>query len=85
VEEGLERLSSGEVGYGEIGAYLLGREVGRAFREEAREPMRSLLEDARRSEEPTIGVVLRSSSGAGLSRELVASRLRALQLGIFDR
>ena len=83
-EEALERLASEEVSFSEVGAYLLGRDVGRMFSEADRETMRTLLLEAETPEDPVLTDVLRSSSSSGVRQEIVAARLIALRFGIVD-
>ena len=85
--EALDRLGSEEdegLSYSEVGAYLLGRDVGRAFPEEARHPMLTILREADDSDGRASGDVLRSAGGRALSRETVVARLRALRMGVVD-
>jgi predicted nucleotidyltransferase len=80
-EHGMERLRSEDVGFGEIGAYLLGRDVGGVFEAADSEKMVQLLAEAEREDT----AIAREAAGASATpREEVARRLRALRLGIVD-
>jgi len=83
--EGLARLESEEVGFGEVAAYLLGREVGATFRDEELEPMLVLLDSLGEPDDRTAGDVLAAPGAGALTRELVIARFRAFRLGILDR
>lgn len=82
--EALERLTSEEVSFSEVGGYLLGRDVGRIFPEADLETMRALLQEAETPEAAVLTDVLRGSSGTGFRQETVAARLLALRFGIVD-
>ncbi len=77
--DGLERLGSEDVTLNEIGAYLLGRDVGRAFASPDLELMLTLLQEL---DSPRSRIVSDVRSPIG---EFVAPRFRALRLGLIDR
>jgi len=81
--DGFDRLASGDIRYAEIGAYLLGRDLGRAFQPDALEPIVALLQDVGSEGDRAVADVLRASPG--LDGDQVVIRFRALHLGIHDR
>lgn len=83
--EGVARLRSEEVTLGEIGAYLLGRDVGVTFQLPALTPILELLEAVGEEGESTVADVLRGSAASGATRARVIERLGAFRLGIVDR
>ena len=62
--EALERLRSGELEYSEVGAYLLGRDVGRTFTNEQLAPMSRVLAAAGDAGDRTVGDVLHLDGGS---------------------
>lgn len=82
--EALERLDSEEVAFPEVGAYILGRDVGKTFQDQDLAPMNALLATVGEADDQTVGDVLRSTDGAYVTRETVVDRLRAFRLGIHD-
>ncbi len=80
--EALDRLNSEEVAFPEVGAYILGRDVGRTFQSQDLVPMTALLDSVGEASDRTVGDVLHSSGGAPIRREGVVDRLRAFRLGI---
>lgn len=83
--EALEPLRSEALEYSEVGAYLLGRDVGRTFTLAELAPMSALLTKAGDADDRTVGDVLGFHGGSAVQRESVIRRLRALRLGIQDR
>jgi predicted nucleotidyltransferase len=81
--EGFERLAAEDVGYGEIGAYLLGRDIGRMFSAQIVHAMVTLLDEVTTEESKLVADVLRSPHRS--RRDLVIDRFAALRLGILDR
>lgn len=82
--ECLDRFSSGDVTYGEAGAYLLGRDVGRTFDNRDREVMVALLENVGQPEDPTLGHALGYSFSEFDEQKSELSRLPAFRLGLID-
>jgi predicted nucleotidyltransferase len=82
--EALERLGAEDVRFSEVGAYLLGRDAGRAFPPAVLESLGSILMQAEDPAARTLARVLGSSS-SGADRETVVSRLRAFRIGLDDR
>lgn len=83
--EALERLRSGELEFSEVGAYLLGRDVGRTFTNEQLAPMSRVLAAAGDAGDRTVGDVLHLDGGSRGQREAVIRRLRSFRLGVEDR
>lgn len=84
VAEALPQLASGEVAYSDVGAYVLGRDVGRVFQEDALAPMRSLLDRVEDERDRTAGDAL-AGRGVLAERERIVRALRALGAGLRDR
>ncbi len=82
--EALDRLNAEDIAFSEVGAYLLGRDVGATFLAQHLAPMTVLLDAVGESNERTVGDVQHSAGGAGLTRKGVLDRLRAFRLGIQD-
>jgi predicted nucleotidyltransferase len=82
--DALLRLKSDDVAYPEIGAYILGHDVGKTFDGRDAALMEALLASGEELADRMVGDVVRSSDGPRMTRELVTDRLRAFRLGIQD-
>ena len=82
--EALDRLRSEELSFSEVGSYLLGKDVGRAFPERDRERMRCMLGEAAVPGSDLARDVLRSEENAGAREEVVVARALALEMGMSD-
>lgn len=85
VAECMARLASEEIGLGETGAYLLGRDVGTTFEEDALSPISTFLADLDVDSNTVIGDIQRSEDARHMPRRLIHARLVAFRLGILDR
>ena len=82
--EALDRLTTGSVSIGEVGAYLLGRDVARAFDADDTADLRGLLDEASDEASRMIPDILRAPDSAGVARERVLERFAAFQAGIVE-
>jgi predicted nucleotidyltransferase len=83
--DAIDRLGSGAVEYGEVGAYLSGRDVGRTFESKAREEILDVLAEADATDAQIVSDVQRSRRGSNHSLALIVKRLKAFALGLEDR
>jgi len=84
-EEAFDRLTSGDVSIGEVGAYLLGRDVGRIFANDDRSLILAILDEAPEETSPVVPDIRRAADSAAGPRERVLERLAAVRLGMLDR
>jgi predicted nucleotidyltransferase len=83
--ECMARPASDELGFGEAGAYLLGRDVGTTFEESTLTPIQNLLEDLVLESSTVIGDIQQSEEARHMPRSLIRARLVAFHLGVLDR
>lgn len=83
--DAIHRLGTGDVGYGEVGAYLIGRDVGRIYEDGVRAEIVGLLAEIVSPEVRLVSDVQRSKRGTTHSRVLIAARFEAFRLGVEDR
>lgn len=84
-ERTFERLGDESVRFNELGSYLLGREVGRAFSSEPLAVMSNVLAAADAPSGGLVGDVQRGEGESGTARETIVSRFTALRMGMGDR
>lgn len=78
------RLESEEIGFGEVGSYLLGRDVGRIFAPRERKAMHDLLMEAEADRPRILSDAVRVEN-YGADIEAVKARLGAFRWGLSDR
>lgn len=83
-ERAFERLRDESVRFNELGSYLLGREVGRAFAPEPLDLMFTVLA-ADAPPGGLVGDVHRGEGESGTARESIVNRFTALRVGMGDR
>lgn len=83
--EALDRLASGAVSMSEVGAYLLGRDVGRIFADADRAALVDLIDESDDDSSSIVPNILRAPDSGGTSSERVRERLVAFRLGVLDR
>lgn len=83
--DALDRLASEDVSWTEVGAYLVGRDVGRVFADDDRAIILDLLDEATDEASRVVPDILRAPDSAGGSRARVLARLAAFRLGVVDR
>lgn len=85
VEECLSRFESGELGFGETGAYLLGRDVGATFGTRALGPIVAFLDDLRRESSTILGDIQQGMDGPRTGSGPIVERLAAFRWGLLDQ
>lgn len=83
-KEALDRLSSEDVSIGVVGAYLLGRDVGRIFADDGRSLILSILDEAPEEASPVVPDIRRAPDSSAGTRDRVLVRLAAFRMGILD-
>ena len=83
--ECIRRLQSEDLSYGEVGSYLLGRDVGATFQTTALEPMLALLDPKGRALDSALDAARRADDRRVHQRQTVVDRFLAHRLGMLDR